>query len=120
MSLIIGTVVGLTQFRIKRLFAYSTISHVGFLLLCLSICSVESLQAFLFYLTQYTISNLNAFFILIAIGFSLQFYKNSNKVDEELKDKKNSPVRALNPFRSWVINYQTPETPYNFWYHIIA
>jgi NADH-ubiquinone oxidoreductase chain 2 len=36
-SLIIGTVVGLTQFRIKRLFAYSTISHVGYLLLALGI-----------------------------------------------------------------------------------
>ena len=39
-SLIIGTVVGLTQFRIKRLFAYSTISHVGFILLALGISSV--------------------------------------------------------------------------------
>ncbi|RYE13076.1 MAG: hypothetical protein EOP34_09590, partial [Rickettsiales bacterium] len=28
-----GTVVGLTQSRIKRLFAFSTISHVGFILL---------------------------------------------------------------------------------------
>ena len=36
LSLIIGTVVGLTQFRIKRLLAYSTISHVGFILLSLS------------------------------------------------------------------------------------
>ena len=39
-SLIIGTVVGLRQFRIKRLYAYSTISHVGFILLSLSIHSV--------------------------------------------------------------------------------
>ena len=30
LSLVIGTVVGLTQFRIKRLFAYSTISHFRF------------------------------------------------------------------------------------------
>jgi formate hydrogenlyase subunit 3/multisubunit Na+/H+ antiporter MnhD subunit len=33
LSLIIGTVVGLTQSRIKRLYAFSTISHVGFILL---------------------------------------------------------------------------------------
>ena len=50
LSLIIGTVVGLTQFRIKRLLAYSTISHVGFILLALSISSIESIQAFIFYL----------------------------------------------------------------------
>lgn len=79
----------------------STISHIGFLLLSLSICSVESLQAFLFYLTQYTISNLNAFFILIAIGFSLHFYKNSNKEDEELKDKKNSPIQLISQLRGY-------------------
>jgi NADH-ubiquinone oxidoreductase chain 2 len=48
-SLVVGTVVGLTQFRIKRLLAYSTISHVGFILLALGISSVESTQAFLFY-----------------------------------------------------------------------
>ena len=76
-SLIVGTVVGLTQFRIKRLFAYSTISHVGFILLALGISSIESTQAFIFYLTQYTISNLNAFVILIAIGFSLYCYTSS-------------------------------------------
>ena len=44
-SLVIGTVVGLTQFRIKRLLAYSTISHVGFILLALGISSIESTQA---------------------------------------------------------------------------
>jgi len=69
LSLIIGTVVGLAQFRIKRLFAYSTISHVGFILLALSINSIESIQAFIFYLMQYSISNLNAFIILISIGY---------------------------------------------------
>jgi len=71
LSLIIGTVLGLNQFRIKRLFAYSTISHLGFLLLALSINSIESIQAFIFYLMQYSISNLNAFIILISVGYTL-------------------------------------------------
>jgi NADH-ubiquinone oxidoreductase chain 2 len=47
-SLIIGTILGITQFRIKKLLAYSAISHVGFLLLALNISSVESIQAFIF------------------------------------------------------------------------
>jgi NADH-ubiquinone oxidoreductase chain 2 len=71
------------------------------LLLSLSICSVESVQAFLFYLTQYTISNLNAFIILIVIGFSLNFYNNSNKEHEELKDKKNSPVQLIDQLKGY-------------------
>jgi NADH-ubiquinone oxidoreductase chain 2 len=100
-SLVIGTVVGLTQFRIKRLFAYSTISHVGFILLALGISSVESTQAFLFYLTQYTISNLNAFFILIAIGFSLYCYTSENKEYEELLDKNNSPIQLVSQLKGY-------------------
>lgn len=69
LSLIIGTIVGLAQYRIKRLFAYSTISHVGFLLLALAINSEESIESFIFYLIQYSLTNLNAFFILLAFGY---------------------------------------------------
>lgn len=100
-SLVIGTVVGLTQFRIKRLLAYSTISHVGFILLALGISSVESTQAFIFYLTQYTISNVNVFFILLAIGFSLYCYTSENKEHEELLDKNNSPIQLINQLKGY-------------------
>jgi NADH-ubiquinone oxidoreductase chain 2 len=101
LSLIIGTVVGLTQFRIKRLFAYSTISHVGFILLALSINSIESIQAFIFYLMQYSISNLNAFIILISIGFSLYFYINDNREYKELPDKNNSPIQLISQMKGY-------------------
>jgi NADH-ubiquinone oxidoreductase chain 2 len=99
--LIIGTVVGLSQFRIKRLFAYSTISHVGFILLALSISTVESTQAFVFYLIQYSLSNLNAFIILVTIGFSLYFYYNNSKEHKELLDKNNSPIQLINQLKGY-------------------
>jgi NADH-ubiquinone oxidoreductase chain 2 len=70
-SLIIGTVVGLTQIKIKRLLAYSTISHIGFILLALAINSVQSIDSFIFYIIQYTLTNLNTFLIIIAIGYIL-------------------------------------------------
>lgn len=79
----------------------STISHVGFILLALGISSVESTQAFIFYLTQYTISNLNAFFILVAIGFSLYGYNSENKEHGELMDKTNSPVQLVNQLKGY-------------------
>jgi len=101
LSLIIGTVVGLTQFRIKRLFAYSTISHVGFILLALSINSIESIQAFIFYLMQYSISNLNAFIILISIGYSLYYYVNDNKEYQQLLDKNNSPIQLISQLKGY-------------------
>jgi NADH-ubiquinone oxidoreductase chain 2 len=99
--LIIGTIVGLTQFRIKRLFAYSTISHLGFILLALSISSIESTQAFIFYLMQYSISNLNAFIILIVIGFSLYYYVSDNKEYKELLDKNNSPIQLISQLKGY-------------------
>ncbi|KAK4638712.1 NADH dehydrogenase subunit 2 (mitochondrion) [Podospora pseudocomata] len=100
-SLIIGTVVGLTQFRIKRLLAYSTISHVGFILLALSGCSIESTQAFIFYLIQYSISNLNVFIIIITIGFSLYGYITTNKEYKDLLDKNNSPIQVISQLKGY-------------------
>lgn len=69
LSLIIGSVVGLAQNRIKRLLAYSTISHIGFILLALAINTVQSIDSFIFYIIQYIITNLNIFLIVIALGY---------------------------------------------------
>jgi NADH-ubiquinone oxidoreductase chain 2 len=71
------------------------------MLLALGISSVESTQAFLFYLTQYTISNLNAFIILIAIGFSLYCYTSDNKEYENLMDKNNSPIQLVSQLKGY-------------------
>jgi NADH-ubiquinone oxidoreductase chain 2 len=110
LSLIIGTVVGLTQSRIKRLFAFSTISHVGFILLGLSIHTVESTQAFMFYLIQYSISNLNAFILIITVGYSLYCYVyNANSLEKKeisdekdnLQDMNNSPIQLIDQLKGY-------------------
>jgi NADH-ubiquinone oxidoreductase chain 2 len=116
-SLVVGTVVGLTQSRIKRLFAFSTISHVGFILLGLSIHTVESTQAFMFYLIQYSISNLNAFIVIITIGYSLYCYvyntkstttnneeklnKEDSENNENLHDINNSPIQLIDQLKGY-------------------
>ena len=69
LSLLIGSIVGLVQIRIKILLAYSTISHIGFILLALAINTEQSIDSFLFYIIQYSITNLNIFIILIAFGY---------------------------------------------------
>jgi NADH-ubiquinone oxidoreductase chain 2 len=114
LSLIIGTIVGLTQSRIKRLFAFSTISHIGFILLGLSIHTVESTQAFMFYLIQYSISNVNAFFLIIAIGYSLYCYvykakstktseinEGKEEINENLHDVNNSPIQLIDQLKGY-------------------
>ena len=101
-SLIIGSVLGLTQFRIKRLYAYSTISHVGFILLALSVNSVESVQAYIFYIISYSVSNLNAFVILVTIGFSLYLYVyKDEKHNDDLIDQNNSPVQLISQLKGY-------------------
>lgn len=101
LSLIIGTVLGLTQYRIKRLFAYSTISHLGFMLLALTINSIESIQSFIFYLVQYSLSNLNAFILLVAIGSSLYAYTDNNISHKNLIDRKNSPIQLISQLKGY-------------------
>nr|YP_009355791.1 NADH dehydrogenase subunit 2 [Fomitopsis palustris]BAX08586.1 NADH dehydrogenase subunit 2 [Fomitopsis palustris] len=68
-SLIIGTIVGLAQSRIKRLLAYSTISHIGFMLLALAINTEQSIDSLIFYIIQYSITNLNTFLIILGFGY---------------------------------------------------
>jgi NADH-ubiquinone oxidoreductase chain 2 len=84
LSLIIGTVVGLAQSRIKRLLAYSTISHVGFILLALAINTEQSIESLLFYIMQYSITNFTTFLIIIALGYMMHnTVQNSNKMIEK-------------------------------------
>ena len=99
-SLIIGTVVGLAQIKIKRLLAYSTISHIGFMLLALAINTEQSIDSFLFYLIQYIITNLNIFFILLAISY-IKFDLNLNKEIVDIKYIKDlQGLFSMNPLLS--------------------
>lgn len=100
-SLTIGTILGLSQARIKRLLAYSTISHIGFILLSLIVHTLDSYQAFLFYIIQYILTNLNVFMILIAMGFSLYLFYTNNVEFNNLSEKNNSPIQLINQLKGF-------------------
>lgn len=77
MSLVVGTVLGLAQRYVKRLLAYSTVSHVGFMLValacvCYSNTGVDAVNAMLFYLAQYTLTAIASFFVLLGLGYVLK------------------------------------------------
>jgi NADH-ubiquinone oxidoreductase chain 2 len=63
----------------------STISHLGFLLLALSINTEESLDSFLFYIVQYSITNLNIFLIILAFNYLLSSIFKKNLVIKDIK-----------------------------------
>jgi NADH-ubiquinone oxidoreductase chain 2 len=50
---------------------------------------------------QYSVSNLNAFIILIAIGYSLYNYTNKNKEYLNLQDKNNSPIQLISQIKGY-------------------
>jgi len=93
-SLIIGSVLGLAQVKIKRLLAYSTISHIGFILLALLINTEQSIDSFLFYILQYTITNLNLFLIILALTYThnINSYQELNLKNKSLLINKPLPL----------------------------
>ena len=68
LSLSIGNLVAIAQTNIRRMLAYSTVGHVGFIFLGLLAGSQEGLQASLFYTIVYVIMAAGAFGMLILLS----------------------------------------------------
>jgi NADH-quinone oxidoreductase subunit N len=83
LTLIIGNVLAIAQTNIKRMLAYSSIAHAGYVLIAVaaSVNSSDGVSAALLYLFVYLFSNLGAFAIVIAMerqydqGVLLEDYK---------------------------------------------
>jgi len=70
-SIVIGSISALFQKRLKRLIAYSTIGHTGFILLSFVSISPSSIQALVFYLFVYLFLTLLVFSIIILTACSV-------------------------------------------------
>ena len=64
-SMILGSVGALSQNKIKRLLAYSSIGHVGYLLAGLCCGTIEGVQGLLIYLVVYVLMTINIFGIIL-------------------------------------------------------
>jgi NADH-quinone oxidoreductase subunit N len=94
----IGTLGAIQQNKIKRLFAYSSIAHVGYLLISLATGTIESIEALLIYAVLYTLTIINVFsIILIMSGFSAGEYANEI-VGENEREGVHGRVRARKNF----------------------
>ncbi len=67
-TMIIGTVVGMAQTSLKRMLAYSSIAHAGYLLAGLVAGNEVGKAAILFYLAAYALTNLGAFGVIALLG----------------------------------------------------
>jgi NADH-quinone oxidoreductase subunit N len=68
LSMIVGNLVAIAQTNIKRMLAYSTISHVGFLLMGIVGATAESYSASMFYAITYAFTTLAAFGVLLVLS----------------------------------------------------
>jgi len=67
MSIVLGNIIALAQVSIKRMLAYSTVSHVGFILLGVLSGSQQGYSAAMFYAITYSFTSLGAFGIILAM-----------------------------------------------------
>lgn len=66
-TMLVGNVVALQQRNIKRMLAYSSIVHAGYLLVAVAASSALGSTAFLFYIFAYTLATFGAFGVVIAL-----------------------------------------------------
>ena len=68
LSMVVGNLIAIAQTNIKRMLAYSTISHVGFLLMGIVGVTNDGYSASMFYAITYAFTTLAAFGVLLAIS----------------------------------------------------
>jgi NADH-quinone oxidoreductase subunit N len=85
LSLVIGNLTAIMQTNLKRMLAYSTISHMGFLLLGVLSGTIDGYGASMFYVVVYVLMSLGSFGIILLLarsGFeaeNLDDYKGLNQ-----------------------------------------
>ena len=91
-SMLFGAVAAIGQTNIKRLIAYSSIGHIGYVLAGLATGSNEGIQSSIIYITIYVIMNLAFFSCLLMLKRNDQYY-------EDIEDlsglSKNHPLLSL-------------------------
>ncbi len=67
LTMVVGAIIAITQTDVKRLLAYSSIAHAGFVLTGVTAASVAGLSASLFYLAVYGFTTIGAFAVLTLV-----------------------------------------------------
>ena len=66
-SMYVGAITAIVQTNIKRLLAYSSIGHVGYVLIGLASANSEGIKGLLIYMPLYLLMNLGIFTIILSI-----------------------------------------------------
>jgi len=91
-SMVFGAVAAIGQKNIKRLIAYSSISHIGYALAGLTTGTNEGIQSSVIYITIYFVMNLGLFSCLLMLKRNDQYYET---LDDLSGLSKNHPLLSL-------------------------
>jgi len=91
-SMIFGAVAAIGQKNLKRLMAYSSISHMGFALAGLAVGTNEGIQSSITYMSLYVIMNLSFFSSLFMLKINQKYYET---IDDLSGLSKNHPMLSL-------------------------
>ncbi|HUF22985.1 MAG TPA: NADH-quinone oxidoreductase subunit N, partial [Vicinamibacterales bacterium] len=70
LTMILGTVVGVMQTSVKRMLAYSSIAHAGYIIVGIIAANDVGKASILFYILAYSVTNLGAFGVMAALSTS--------------------------------------------------
>ena len=90
--MIFGAIAAIGQNNLKRLVAYSSISHIGYALASLSVGTNEGIQASIVYISIYLVMNLGLFSCLLMMRRNNQYFET---IDDLSGLSKNHPVLSL-------------------------
>jgi len=91
-SMLFGAIAAIGQTNLKRLIAYSSISHVGYALAGLATGSNQGIQSSVIYITIYILMNLGFFSCLLMMKRNNEYYEN---IDDLSGLSKNHPLLSL-------------------------
>jgi len=91
-SMFLGAIAAIAQNNIKRLLAYSSIGHVGYVLIALAAANDEGIKAVVIYMFIYMIMNIAIFALLLSLKSSNGFVE---KIDELSGLSKSNPLIGL-------------------------
>ena len=91
-SMLFGAVAAIGQTNLKRLIAYSSISHIGYTLAGLATASNEGIQSSIIYISIYIVMNLALFSCLLMLKRKDQYYED---IDDLSGLSKNHPLLSL-------------------------
>jgi NADH-quinone oxidoreductase subunit N len=91
-SMYLGAIAAISQLSIKRLLAYSSIGHIGYILIGLASANIAGIKGLVIYMSIYVVMNIAIFTLILSIKYNNNFIE---KISQFSGLSKHKPLAAL-------------------------